>query len=41
MVAICTLLDVHATAFVRFTVAPDEVVPIAMNWPVFPGDATD
>jgi hypothetical protein len=26
---------------VRFTVAPDEVVPIARNWLVWPGEETD
>jgi hypothetical protein len=32
MVAICVLLELQATWLVRFTVAPDEVVPMAMNW---------
>jgi hypothetical protein len=41
MVAICTLLEDHATALVRSTVAPVEVVPIAMNWLVCLGAATD
>jgi hypothetical protein len=31
IVAICGLLELHATWLVRFTVAPDVVVPIAMN----------
>jgi len=40
MVAICTLLELHATWLVRFTVAPDEVVPTARNWLVCVGEAT-
>ena len=32
IVATCTLLELQATWPVRFSVAPDEVVPIAMNW---------
>jgi hypothetical protein len=32
IVATCALLEFHATWLVRFSVAPDEVVPIAMNW---------
>jgi hypothetical protein len=32
IVAIGVLLEFQATWFVRFTVAPDEVVPMAMNW---------
>jgi hypothetical protein len=31
IVAICVLLELHATWFVRFTVAPEDVVPMAMN----------
>ena len=37
MVAICGLLDVHATWLVKFSVAPEDVVPIAMNCVVRPG----
>ena len=40
MVAICGLLELQATWLLRFTVAPDEVVPMAMNWVVWVGDAT-
>lgn len=40
MVAICEVLEVHATWLVRFTVAPEEVVPMARNWVVCVGDAT-
>ena len=40
MVAICVLLELQATWLLRFTVAPDEVVPMARNWLVLPGDAT-
>jgi hypothetical protein len=32
MVAIWGLLEVQATWLLRFTVAPDEVVPMARNW---------
>ena len=37
------LLELHWTRgdAVTFSVAPDEVVPIAMNWVVSPGAATD
>jgi hypothetical protein len=41
IVATCALLELQVTEPVRFSVAPEEVVPIAMNWPVWPGDATD
>jgi hypothetical protein len=41
MVAMEALLELHRTWLVRSSVAPDEVVPIAMNWLVWPGDATD
>jgi hypothetical protein len=37
IVAICELLELHATRPAIFTVAPDEVVPIARNWLVVPG----
>jgi len=40
IVAICVLLELQATWLVRFTVAPDEVVPMARNWVVCVGDAT-
>jgi hypothetical protein len=40
IVAICVLLELQATWLVRFTVAPEEVVPMAMNWVVSVGDAT-
>jgi len=40
MVAIELLLELHATLPVRFTVAPEEVVPMAMNWLVCPGEET-
>jgi hypothetical protein len=39
-VAICTLLELQVDRPVRSTVAPDEVVPIAMNWLVSGGAAT-
>ncbi len=32
IVAICVLLELQATWLVRFSVAPEDVVPIAMNW---------
>jgi hypothetical protein len=32
IVATATSLELQATWVVRFSVAPDEVVPIAMNW---------
>jgi hypothetical protein len=32
IVAICVLLELQITLLVRFAVAPDEVVPMAMNW---------
>ena len=41
IVAICVLLVDHATWLVRFTVAPVDVVPIAMNCVVSLGTATD
>jgi hypothetical protein len=34
MVATWALLEVHETEPVRFSVVPDEVVPMAMNWAV-------
>jgi hypothetical protein len=40
MVAIPMLLEVHATWLVRFTVAPDDVVPMARNCAVCPGAVT-
>jgi hypothetical protein len=40
-VAMDGLLEVQVTWPVKFSVAPDAVVPIAMNCPVCPGDATD
>jgi hypothetical protein len=40
MVAIAVLLELHATWLVRFTVAPDEVEPMARNWLVWVGAAT-
>ncbi len=39
-VAIAVLLELHATSPVRFTVAPEEVDPIARNWLVCVGAAT-
>jgi hypothetical protein len=39
-VAIALLLELHATSLLRFTVAPDEVVPMAINWLVCVGAAT-
>jgi hypothetical protein len=41
IVAIDGLLELHATWPVRFTVAPDEVVPIARNCVVCPAADTD
>jgi len=41
MLAICALLDVHATKPVRSSVLPAESVPMQMNWLVSPGTATD
>ena len=41
MVATSALLEPQVTWLVRSSVAPDEVVPIAMNWLVCLGDATD
>jgi hypothetical protein len=41
IVATDWLLEVQATEVVRFFVAPATVVPIAMNCPVSPGEATD
>jgi hypothetical protein len=41
IVAICVLLVDHATWLVRFTVAPVDVVPMARNWVVSLGTATD
>ena len=35
------LLEVQLTWLLRFTVAPDDVVPIARNWLVWVGVATD
>jgi hypothetical protein len=32
MVAICALLELQETWLDTFSVAPDEVVPMAMNW---------
>jgi hypothetical protein len=40
MVAIAVLLELHATELVRFTVAPDEVDPMARNWLVWVGALT-
>jgi hypothetical protein len=34
MLAIPVLLELHATWLVTFSAAPDEVVPMAMNWAV-------
>ena len=39
--ATCTLLELQLTEPVTSSVDPVEVVPIAMNWLVWPGDATD
>jgi hypothetical protein len=39
-VAICTLLELQVDWPVRLRVAPDEVVPMAMNWLVSGGAAT-
>ena len=41
IVAICVALVDQATWLVRFTVAPVDVVPIARNWVVSLGTATD
>jgi hypothetical protein len=41
IVAICVLLVDQATWLVRFTVAPVDVVPIAINCVVWLGTATD
>ena len=41
MVAICVLLELQVTLLLKSSVAPEEVVPIAMNWLVSPGEATD
>jgi hypothetical protein len=41
MVAIWVLLELHATCPVRFTVVAEEVVPMARNWVVCVGEATD
>jgi hypothetical protein len=41
IVATCTLLELQETLPVRSSVAPDEVVPIAINWVVSLGEATD
>jgi hypothetical protein len=40
MVATWTLLELQETWLLRFSVAPDEVVPVATNWVVSPGEAT-
>jgi hypothetical protein len=40
MVAICWLLELQETWFVMSSVAPVEVVPIAINWLVWPGVST-
>src|SRR5580698_1991105 len=40
MVAICELLEVQLTSPDRFTVAPEDVVPIGMNCAVSPGPST-
>jgi hypothetical protein len=40
-VAIVVLLELHVDTPVRLRVEPDEVVPMAMNWLVSPGAATD
>jgi hypothetical protein len=40
IVAIVVLLELQVDWPVRLTVAPDAVVPMAMNWLVFPGEAT-
>jgi hypothetical protein len=41
MVATWVLLELQATVLVRSSVAPDVVVPMAMNWVVCAGEATD
>src|SRR3954470_23719004 len=41
MVAICTALEVQAAWWVRSMVPPDALVPMAMNWVVWVGEATD
>jgi hypothetical protein len=41
MVAICVLLELQVTLLLKSSVAPEEVVPIAINWLVSPGEATD
>jgi hypothetical protein len=41
MVATDAALELQAAWLVRFTVVPDEVVPIARNWLVSGGAATD
>ena len=40
IVATWTLLELQETWLLRFSVAPDEVVPVATNWVVSPGEAT-
>ena len=41
MVAMAVLLELQATRLLTLTVAPDVVVPMAMNWLVWPGAETD
>jgi hypothetical protein len=41
IVAMEVLLELQRTWPVRSSVAPAEVVPMARNWPVWPGAATD
>jgi len=41
MVAICVLLEPQMAWLVRSSVAPEDVVPMARNWEVSPGEATD
>jgi hypothetical protein len=41
MVATWTLLELQVTWLVRSSVVPEERVPIAMNWLVWPGEASD
>jgi hypothetical protein len=40
MVPTWALLELHITWLVKSSVAPDDVVPMAMNWLVWLGDAT-
>src|SRR5215472_7193467 len=41
MVAIWGLLELQVTLLLRSTVPPEPLVPMAINWLVWPGEATD